>query len=605
MPEGQSDPRQSPRQFGDLVNQILWIACGSGMLATLALINQLATGLAEITALGLVMPVVVGGMAAFTLRYFVFRSNRLLRERLELENLMHMEREVRERKNAEEGQRETQETMRALADNLPEFITLKDSERRFLFVNKRFEEWTGLKRHDIVGKTVHDIYRSEQAAEFDALDRKAMTDQSILARETDIDYPDGNTRTVISTRFPILSSSSKTTGLGTVNIDISDLKRAEKDLESKEAQLRFVFDNMTSGILMVDERKVIRAINKNMIELYGFPIDVVEVGQPFSNIIHFRAKRGDYGPGDPDHQIAERLEMWKPGGTEIYEDIIPAGPVIEVLRAWTADGGAVMVANDITERKQAEKEIEAQRDELEILNQQKNKLFSIIGHDLKNPFTSLLGMSKIMAQLSDKLTPEQFSDYAKSINESGERLFVLLENLLEWSRSQMDQVSIERQPQELKALVDDTLELLSNSAEDKGIQFVNRVPETMVYVDFNLVSTVIRNLLSNAIKFTSESGRISIGALEIGDWIELSVTDTGVGMSAERIESLFKVDSAQSTRGTKGESGTGLGLLLCKDFIERHGGNIWAESEIGKGSSFHFTLPMYRESAQVDRAPDS
>ena len=457
MPEGHSDPQRTPRKFGNPLNQLLWTVCGFAMLATLALITQLATGLAEITAMGLVMPVLVGGLTAFTLRYFVYRSNRLLRA------------------------------------------------------------------------------------------------------------------------------------------------QARRELEAKDAQLRFVFDNMTSGILMVDENKVIRAINKNMVDLYGFPIAEVKVGQPFSNIIHFRAKRGDYGPGDIDHQIAERFKMWKPGGVENFEDIIPGGPVIEVLRAWTAEGDAVMVANDITDRKHAEEEIAAQRDELATLNQQKNKLFSIISHDLKNPFTSLLGMSKIMAQMSDKLTPEQFTDYAKSINESGERLFVLLQNLLEWSRSQMDQVSIDLQPQELRALVDDTLELLSNSAQDKGIQFVNSVPELTVNADLNLVSTVIRNLLSNAIKFTDETGSISIAASKNGDWVEISVTDSGVGMSAEQVGKVFKADSAQSTHGTKGESGTGLGLLLCKDFVERHGGNIWAESEIGKGSSFHFTLPLNKETAEQHR----
>ena len=160
MPEGQSDPNRTSRKFGSPLNQIIWTVCGSAMLATLALINQLATGLEEITALGLVMPVLVGGSTAFILRYFVFRSNRLQRE------------------------------------------------------------------------------------------------------------------------------------------------RADKELEAKDAQLRFVFDNMTSGILMVDEHMVIRAINKNMVDLYGFPVDVVGVGQPFSNIVQFRARRGDYGPGDLDQQIA-------------------------------------------------------------------------------------------------------------------------------------------------------------------------------------------------------------------------------------------------------------------------------------------------------------
>jgi signal transduction histidine kinase/ABC-type amino acid transport substrate-binding protein len=249
----------------------------------------------------------------------------------------------------------------------------------------------------------------------------------------------------------------------------------------------------------------------------------------------------------------------------------------------------------VYERERAEKDLRASQAALETLNQQKNKLFSILAHDLRSPFNALLGLSELLALGRDTYSRAELVKYSKSINDSGHRLFQLLENLLEWSRSQMDQITFEPEPQELDALVGQSLSLLSGVAEEKNVRLVNEVPKLTVQADRHMADTVIRNLLTNAIKFTEEMGSITISAQRKNGSIETTVADTGIGMAPDRLASIFLIGSTQSSRGTRGEAGTGLGLLLCKDFVERHGGTIDAESKLGEGSIFRFTLPIHRD----------
>ena len=248
----------------------------------------------------------------------------------------------------------------------------------------------------------------------------------------------------------------------------------------------------------------------------------------------------------------------------------------------------------VYERERSEKELRASQAALEILNQQKNKLFSILAHDLKSPFNSLLGMSELMTRGIDTYSREELAEHSRSINESGHCLFQLLENLLEWSRSQMDQVTFEPGPQELDELVGQSVNLLSNAAQDKNVRLVSKVPKLIVNADRHMADTVIRNMLTNAIKFTEEMGCVTISAEYKSGLVEMAVTDTGIGMASNRIESIFRIGSTQSARGTRGEAGTGLGLPLCKDFVERHGGKIDVVSKLGEGSTFRFTLPIHR-----------
>ncbi len=229
---------------------------------------------------------------------------------------------------------------------------------------------------------------------------------------------------------------------------------------------------------------------------------------------------------------------------------------------------------------------------LETLNQEKDRFFSIIAHDLRSPFTSLLGYTGMIAMAADKMPPEKLVESAISINQSATRLFALLENLLEWARLQMDQIPSEPIKLEMFDLVSNTVDVLGPVGSDKGVTVINNVADDVqAFADAHMVDTVIRNLTNNAIKFTAAQGTVSIDGRNTAGGCEISISDTGVGMTPAQIDKLFSIGDKNSTKGTAGEAGTGLGLLLCKDLLDKCKGSMSVESEPGKGSTFTITLP--------------
>lgn len=233
------------------------------------------------------------------------------------------------------------------------------------------------------------------------------------------------------------------------------------------------------------------------------------------------------------------------------------------------------------------------KEELEKLNQEKNKFFSIIAHDLRSPFTSLLGFTALLEQRADKLDAEKIKDYAVTINDSATRVFKLLENLLEWSRLQMNRVKFEPRFFKLSEVTEKSIDVLGPVATGKNIKLLDTGHAPQVYADPYMVDAIIRNLVNNAIKFTPDGGTITIGydVTPMGR-ARINITDTGVGMNADTLSKLFKLSENVTTAGTDGEKGTGLGLLLCNELAQRNGGKLHIQSEEGKGSTFSFTLPM-------------
>jgi signal transduction histidine kinase len=221
----------------------------------------------------------------------------------------------------------------------------------------------------------------------------------------------------------------------------------------------------------------------------------------------------------------------------------------------------------------------------------KDRFFSIIAHDLRSPFNSLLGFSDFLSKQAPKLTPDEIVEYASMINISSKTLFELLENLLEWGRFQMEKSDIKPVPLKLPELVQESLSLLSSCADKKDIVLSSRVPDLTVEADRNMILLVVRNLISNAIKFTPSGGHIEINAERQGNMIEISVSDTGVGITPQIMTDSFAIDRKTTTLGTDGEIGTGLGLPLCKEMVELNRGHIRVKSEQEKGTTFYFTLP--------------
>jgi len=253
----------------------------------------------------------------------------------------------------------------------------------------------------------------------------------------------------------------------------------------------------------------------------------------------------------------------------------------------------VLNVRDITERKKAEKALKDSETRLSELIATKDRFFSIIGHDLKNPFSGILGFSEL---LIDQLKNKQYDDsleLAQMIQHSSKRVMDLLNNLLAWAQSQTGKPKFNPEYFEIDEVADEVIDLLRDSSHQKSISLTNGIPPgTSVYADKPMITLVLRNLVSNGVKFTQPGGKIDIESEKNKGKISISVTDNGVGISKDNIEDLFNVDKRHSSKGTYNETGTGLGLLLCKDFIKTHGGRIWVESELDKGSKFTFMIPQ-------------
>ncbi len=238
-------------------------------------------------------------------------------------------------------------------------------------------------------------------------------------------------------------------------------------------------------------------------------------------------------------------------------------------------------------------QVEQNQLELQELNASKDKFFSIIAHDLKGPLSGATALLDLVLKDLDQLTIDEFKEYFILVHEYISGTYKLLENLLSWARLQKGSMPNNPDLFSLHYAINNSIELLKGNADQKGINIkLEMDSELMVYADSNMIFTVIRNLLSNAIKFTPENGEISIFAHILDDnRVICGIQDNGIGMTEEDKQKLFKIGVHHTTLGTKNEKGTGLGLLLCKELVEKSGGQIWVDSEIGVGTSFNFTIP--------------
>ncbi len=248
---------------------------------------------------------------------------------------------------------------------------------------------------------------------------------------------------------------------------------------------------------------------------------------------------------------------------------------------------------DITDRKKAENIIRQNEVRLRELNATKDKFFSIIAHDLKNPFNSIIGFSNILADHVREIDIEQVEEYAEIIQKSSKRAMDLLTNLLEWSRLQTGRIEFHPEHIDLIELIERESNLLSDTAKLKSIDIAKQLPKNATaFADKSMIGTVLRNLISNALKFSHPGDKIVISVEQKSNEYEIAVIDKGIGIKNESLGKLFHIEESYSTTGTQNEQGTGLGLILCKEFIEKHKGEIWVESEAGKGSAFRFKIPI-------------
>lgn len=250
---------------------------------------------------------------------------------------------------------------------------------------------------------------------------------------------------------------------------------------------------------------------------------------------------------------------------------------------------------DNTAQKEAEEALTRSEQELRDTNKKKDKFFSIISHDLRSPFQGLIGMANILVE-DDELTLEERKDFSQKLFDGLKAQFNFIDDLLTWNRIQRGVIEFDPTPNDLSSLIKETISLLNSGIENKGLNLSLDLPENLLFnFDRNMIATVVRNLISNAIKFTSKGGNIKIIIKELPDSISGIIQDTGVGINQVDLGKFWSVDTHYSTKGTEGEGGTGLGLILCKEFIEKHQGTISVQSQIGEGSTFSFSIPKNLE----------
>ena len=364
-------------------------------------------------------------------------------------------------------------------------------------------------------------------------------------------------------------------------------KKAEESLTISEKRYRDLIETMPDGVYRSTPEGKFKEVNQAMVKMLGYDSKEELMAIDIKTQLYF-------DPADRESIVLqEKLEemgifrMKKKDGTEVWVEDHGWYLTDETDKVIFHEG----IARDITERKMNEIQIQKYSEELQEMNSTKDKFFSIIAHDLKSPFNSIMGLSGIIKNEAKNLDITTIEQYAEVIHSTSSQTYRLLENLLDWARIQQSQITFRPVSIVLNEVITEVFGLMIEKSTSKNIKLTNLVPDQLrVSADEDMLKTIIRNLVSNALKFTPTNGNIEIKAMEKPDEIEIAIKDTGIGIKKEDIDKLFKIGSNYSQQGTENESGTGLGLVLCKEFVEKHSGKIWVESEEGKGSTFKFTL---------------
>lgn len=368
--------------------------------------------------------------------------------------------------------------------------------------------------------------------------------------------------------------------------DINDRLKSERILRDSEERFRAVFKQAASGIVISDRNTQIIDANPAFADMVGIPLQEIR---------NYKVSEMTW-PEDKEHDLKRLKDILEHKKTNLqlqkrfrHSDGRPVWTNVALNITEETDTEPLriyLVVTDITARIEAELRLK------EALAT-KNKFFSIIAHDLKNPFQGLLSLTDLLVKDFDSFEPASVKEMIKKLHYSAENTFELLQNLLDWSRSQTNSLPFEPVLLNIKSLLENEVKQSAPVVEKKNIHLNFSVePEYLeVKADKNMLITILRNLINNSVKFTKPGGSVDIIAKQQGTEILFEVRDTGVGISSQNQNKLFKPDHKISTKGTDAEEGTGLGLFLCKEFAEKHGGKLYFESEPGRGSRFFFTIP--------------
>jgi PAS domain S-box-containing protein len=549
---------------------------------------------------------------------------------IDLEGVPHILSIIRDitiRKQAEEALAKEQFLINALMNNLTDHVYFKDLESKFIRNNKAHTLSFGFNDpKQLIGKSDFDFFE-EKAARQAYEDEQAIirTGQPIL-KEEKLTRKDSTDAWFSAIKMPLRDNNGNVIGTFGISRDITERKRIELESHAlfEIAEGITVTSNLDELLRLIHSSlgKVVYAENffialhNELTGLFSFPyfVDKVDttpeptsMGKSCSAYV-FRTVKPLLLTKQIFDQLVGQNEVELVGSNSSSWIGIPLQTPSKVIGVMVLQHYEkenvyserdvkflISIANQIAisiERKMTEEEIKLKNELLQTINAEKDKFFSIIAHDLKGPLSAFVAATQIITDEIQTMSLEEIKDITGSMKTSATNIYNLLENLLEWSRLRRGGMDFIPVKLNLKKNIGLSINVLSEAARKKGIEIELSVPDEMeVFADSHMFEAVIRNLVSNAIKFTHSGGKVNVKAInKENHFTEIKIGDSGIGMAPELINRLFQINEKTSRPGTESEPSTGLGLLLCKEFIEKHGGKIWVESEVGKGSTFSFTL---------------
>jgi PAS domain S-box-containing protein len=530
-----------------------------------------------------------------------------------------------------------------LIDNMPDFIYIKDRDSKFIVANQKIMDVHGLKSRDqLIGKSDHDFYPKELADKYHWNEQAIIrTGKPLINHEERSLDEKGNEIFLSTTKIPLHDEDGTIIGIVGIGRDITDKRKGEEklldhaeelqqinvlleekqeEIQQQAEELSAQADNLRMAnqeleklsvavsetdnvVIILDAEGNFEWVNNSFTRVYGYTLEqfIEERGK---NILE-----GSFNPKIKNilatcRESCKTIRYHTKARDKDGNVIWTQSTLTPVLNPDKHIVRFVAVDTDITAVKKGQEminsqkaEIEKQRDQLEKANITKGKFFSIIAHDLKNPFHSIMGFTDLLIKNYHDFEDTKKQEFLGLINESSQYANNLLDNLLHWSRAQTDRIKFSPIKFDLHSLVHEIQNMLHGNAEKKQLALLNLVPEaSYVYADRNMIYTVLCNLVSNSIKFTPEEGTISVEADPEEESIHIIVKDNGVGIPLDKQGKLFSFGEFHSTSGTAGEPGTGLGLIICFEFIKKHGGELSFSSESGKGTSFTFSLASHEPS---------
>ena len=514
-----------------------------------------------------------------------------------------------------------------------------DVEGRTTFINPAGARLIGWPAEELIGKPQHAIlhhthadgtpYPPDECPIHATLSDGAFhhVDDEVFWRKDGTSFP------VEYVSTPIRDEDGEVTGAVVVFKNIAERKRTEGELAEKTVVLETTLENMSQGISVYDADLKLVAFNRRFVELFRYPPGFLYIGKPYEDIARFKARRGDYGPGDAGQQVRDRMMAKRSGEPRRLEFTLPGGTVIAATRETMPDGGAVTTFTDITSAKRAEEALRASqrclkerlaelqdakqrsdtqgkelaaladdlsiaRDEAETANRAKSEFLALMSHELRTPLNAILGFSEIIkGEMLGPVGTAKYRDYANDVHESGQHLLALINDILDLSKIEAGKLELDEEDVDVADAIQSCLTLVREWAKNGGVRLVTEIPEELPALRFDerKLKQILINLLSNAVKFTPAGGTVTIKAWFRADsGYVFQIIDTGVGIALEDIPKALSPFGQVDAKLARKYEGTGLGLPLTKSLVEMSSGSMDLQSEVGVGTTVTVRFPKER-----------